>query len=83
MSKFSEFAKEQPHQADLLLVLFSIIGGLILGAIVGAALVYSHMKPAAACDCWEHKPMPFCEVIGSPVGGKIAVMPDVIVSTDP
>lgn len=35
------------------------------------------------CPAYETAPMRFCEVIGSPVGGRIAIMPDIVVSTDP
>ncbi len=64
----------------------------LAGAVVGAIMysvgiwvgnVYPWDDPQQSCDCWEHKPMPFCEVLGSPLGGRIAVMPDTVVSTDP
>ena len=43
-----------------------------------AAYLAKREKPAP-CITYETAPMRFCEVMGSPVGGRIAIMPDITV----
>lgn len=43
----------------------------------------SRTPDPAQCQRPEPAPMRFCEVLGSPIGSRIATMPDIVVSTDP
>jgi hypothetical protein len=67
------------------LIAFLLVGVAALLFLMWAAK--NARQPAPICDCQETEvtaqPERFCQLMGSPIGGRIAIMPDTPGGTDP
>ncbi len=61
-----------------------LLGIMAVCTVFGTGVGYGRRQaPCPVCPRPESAPMRFCEVIGSPIGGRIAIMPETPGGTDP
>lgn len=57
---------------------FYLLLALILAVVVGFGngARWARSQALVGADCWERKPMPFCELMGPPINGRLALLPE-------